>query len=252
MKRYIIILLLQLPVLLLSGQADLCNTTINQRSLFEAVLTGQSFQMKRTIGSQLFRDDSFRGDIILTSGDTVRNKLIAYNAYQDEIIWTMPGKMSAIKVDREQVEKFILHDIYDVEKFILHNTYDEVPVVFRHLHGTIEGNRQIDFYAQILLEDTLSLYATRNINSAGKIEQEAGGINTFIDKIEPIPPVYYFGLPDNKYLEIKYLRKKSIYNALPYYKEAIRALLIGHHQTLRNENDLIRIVQLFNEYKIIK
>lgn len=229
------------PLLFASGQFDLCNCKVDQRSLFESVLTGQSFQLKKTSGNQLFRDGSFNGDIILTSGDTVRDKQIGYNGYEDELIWTMPGSFRFIKVDKETVDKFILY-----------NKDDEMPVAFKHLLGTTSGDRKIDFFAQSLLEDSLSLYATHNIRFDEKIEHNDGSVITLIDRIEPVPPVYYLGLRNNKYIEVKHLRKKYLYITLPDYKDAIRTILIKHHQPLRNERDLIRIVQLFNVYKIIK
>jgi hypothetical protein len=212
---------------------------VDQHSLFEAVLTGQAFQMKKTSGNQLFRDGSFSGDIILITGDTVRDKQIGYNSYEDELIWTMPVTSRMIKVDKEQVEKFILN-----------NTDNEISVAFRHLQGTTTGDRKIDLFAQILLEDSISLYATHTIKFVEKIEHNDGSVITLVDKIEPISPVYYIGLPGNNYVEVKHLRKKYIYTALPDYKDAIKSLLIRHHQTLRKERDLIRIVQLFNKYRI--
>jgi hypothetical protein len=241
MKRYLIILIMQCLSLLLIGQDNIYYKTFDQRSLFEAVLTGCPFQMKKTNGNQFFPEGSFTGDIILTSGDTVSNKLISYNGYEDELIWTISDNMRKIKVDREQVDKFVFHNIDN-----------KGPVIFRHLHGKLAGNRQIDFFAQELLEDTFSLYVTHVIGFDEKIEQKAGDNNTLVDRIEPIPPVYYIGLPENNFQKIKFLRKKSLYNSFPEYKEAIRTLLIQHHQPLRNERDLIRIVQLFNVYKIIK
>lgn len=238
MNRILIMLILLGPLLFVSGQGDQCNCRVDQHQIFEAVLTGQAFQMKKTSGNQLFRDGSFRGDIILVTGDTVRDKQIGYNSYEDELIWTMPVTSRMIKVDKEQVEKFILN-----------NTDDEDPVAFGHLQGTTAGDRKIDLFAQVLLEDSISLYATHTIQFVEKIEHNDGSVITLVDKIEPISPVYYIRLPD-KYLEVKHLRKKYLYIALPDYKDAIKALLIRQHQPLRKERDLIRIVQLFNKYRI--
>jgi hypothetical protein len=241
MKRFIIVLLLYLPIVSLSGQDTLCNCTVDQRSLFETVLTGRDFQMKRTSGNQLFRDGSFRGDIVLASGDTVKDKLISYNGYEDELIWTMSGNMNLIKVDKEQVDKFVLH------------TDDgNPPVTFKHLQGTIAGNRQINFYAQILFEDKISLYATHNFYIVEKVERETGGKINYIDRIEPSPTICYIGLKDNKYLVIRYFRKNSLYSLFPDYQEEIRALMNRHHQPLRNVNDLVAIIRLLNENNIIK
>jgi hypothetical protein len=233
--------MLEWPMLFVSGQDDLCNCKVDQRSLFESVLTGQSFQMKKTSGNQFFNDGSFNGDVILTSGDTVRNKQIGYNGYEDKLIWTMPRSLQMIEVDKETVAEFVFH-----------NTNDKIPVAFKHLRGTTARDRRIDFFARVLLEDSISLYATHNIRFDEKIESKDGTAVTLIDMIEPIPPIYYLGLNNNKYLEVKHLRKKYLYIALPDYKDAIRTILIKHHQRLRNERDLIRVVQLFNVYKIIK
>jgi hypothetical protein len=239
MNRFIMILILDWPLLFVSGQDNLCNCKADQKSIFESVLTGESFQMKKTSGNQLFRDSSFNGDIILTSGDTVRNKKIGYNGYEDELIWTMPVSLRMIKVDKETVDKFILDK-------------DEEPVAFKHLRGTTSDERKIDLFARVLLEDSISLYATNNIRFDEKIENNDGSVITLIDRIEPVSPVYYLGLRNNKYLEVKHLRKKYLYVTLPEYKDAIRNILTRMHQPLRNERDLIRIVQLFNVYKIIK
>jgi hypothetical protein len=197
--------------------------------------------MKNTSGNQLFMDGSFNGDIILTSGDTIREKQIGYNGYEDELIWTMPNSLRMIKVDKETVNKFILY-----------NKGSQIHVAFKHLRGTNAGNRKIDFFAQVLLEDSISLYATHNIQFDEKIEHNDGGVITLIDRIEPLPPVYYLALSNNKYLEVRHLRKKYLYLALPDQKDAIISVLIKHHQPLRNERDLIRIVQLFNVYKMVK
>jgi hypothetical protein len=198
--------------------------------------------MKRTSGNQLFMDGSFNGDVILTSGDTVREKQIGYNGYEDELIWAMPNSSRMIKVDKETVDKFILYNKKE----------DQIPVAFKHLRGTNEKERKIDFFAGVLLEDSISLYVTHHIQFDEKIEHNDGGAITLIDRIEPSPPVYYLGLNNNKYLELKRLRKKNLYTTLPDYKDAIRTILNKHHQPLRNERDMIRIVQLFNVYKIIK
>jgi len=239
MKRFIFILLFQWPVFLLSGQDDICNCTVDQRSLFEAALTGQTCQIEKTVGSQLFRDSWFNGDIILISGDTVRDEQIGYNGYHDELIWRMLSNMSLIRVDREQVGRFILHN-------------NQQSIIFKHLQGTISGHRKIDFFAQILVEDTISLFVTRIIQLVDKVEEKSGGNIIYIDRIEPAPPVYYICLPHNKFLVMRYLRKKKLYDTFPDNKEAIRTILIQHHQTLRKENDLLQIVQLLNKYEVIK
>ena len=130
---------------------------------------------------------------------------------------------------------------------MLHVNNNADPVSFSHLSEIISGKRRVDFYAQILLEDSLSLYVRRNIHFVEKIEQDDEKIITLIDRIEPGPPVFYIRLPENKYLEIKHISKKSLYKVLPDYKESLRNLLIRHHQPLRKEHDLIRTVQLINK-----
>jgi len=239
-KKLFFILLLQLPVSLVSGQDEICNIIVDQRSLFESPLTGQPYKMTGTIGSQLFMDGSFTGIIILYSGDTVRNKLIAYNEYEDVLIWSI-GNNSMIKVDKEQVAEFIFLD-----------TRKGQNITFRHLHGTTTGKSQIDLFAQKLFDDTVSLYVTHLKQIVGKDEHEVGGYVTYMDKIEPKPQLYYLGFPGNYFLSINKPRIRALYNTLPDKKAEIRALLIKHHETVRNERDLIRVIKLLNENKIIK
>jgi hypothetical protein len=241
MKKNLFILFLQLSATLVSGQAEKCNLIIDQRYLFEAPLTGQFYQMKETNGSQLFMDIPFTGDIILNSGDTVRNKLIAYNGYEDELIWSESGTLSMIKIDRRLVEKFFLY-----------NSRTRQPIEFRHLRGITTGDRQIDNFAQVLVDDTLSLYVTHLIHIIEKTEHATDEYVTYIDRIEPKPPLYYFGLPGNNFLSIKNPGIRALYNIFPDYKMEIKALLTKYHVTVRNESDLIRIIKLINENGIIK
>lgn len=239
MKSLILILIFQFTVLRLSGQKEFCDCIFDKQLLFEEALTGQPFKMKMTTGSQLFMDHSFPGDIILASGDTVKNKQISYNGYYDELILTKSGNTNMVRVDKEQVEKFILHI-----------TGNGLLITFRHLNGTITGNSKTDLYAQVLFEDTISLYATRSIDLVEKVEQKASGSIIYNDRIEPALPVYFIVFPGNKSVTIEHIGRRSLYYAFPDHKVEIRTLLNQHHQIVRKEEDMIRVIQLFNKYSI--
>jgi hypothetical protein len=239
MKSLYPILLIHLLAVNVFGQHKIL--PVHPNRLFEAPLTGESCQLKRTIGSQLFHDDWFTGDVILISGDTVSNKEIGYNAYTDEILWR-PVKTVQIRLDREQIDRFCIYDRKNNGVFS-----------FCHLQGILlPENRNIDLFARILSENKLSLFVTYPVECIEKIEQQSQGKIIYIEKLEDSKPCYYIGLTDKKYVALNGLRKKSLYRAFPDYEKEIKSLLNQYHLPLRNENDLIRIVELLNQSEIIK
>jgi hypothetical protein len=168
---YLILLIHLLAVNVFAQQRIL---PVQQKLLFEASLTGESYQLKRTSGSQLFHDDWFTGDIILVSGDTVSNKEIAYNAYADELLWR-PSKTVQIKLDKEQIDRFCIYDKKNNKVFN-----------FCHLQGIrMQDNRNIDLFARVLYEYKLSLFVTYPVLCTKKIEQEAQGKIIHMERLDP-------------------------------------------------------------------
>jgi hypothetical protein len=114
------------------------------------------------------------------------------------------------------------------------------------------GISNIDFFARVLLENKLSLFVTCRVECAEKNEQEAQGKITYIEKLEPAKPCYYFRWTNHEYVALNRLRKKSLYGAFPGFEEEMKALLNQFRLPLKNEDDLVRIVELMNKYEIVK
>lgn len=240
MRRFILILLFQWPVLFVAGQDDFCNIAVDQRSLFEAVLTGQPCQMKTTIGNQFFGNDFFYGKVILTSGDTVRCSQIGYNGYQDELIWRLSDGTN-IKVDREQVASFILY-----------GKNNEPAVAFTHLLGKTADEGPVDLFAKMLLDNTLSLFVSDRVHIIDVTQKRSFESDSYVERIKPGAPVYYISMPDHRFQVIKHINKKVFYKAFPDQKEIFKTLFAEHNQALRNEADLISVLRLMIEMKVIK
>jgi hypothetical protein len=214
---------------------------VSREPSFEAPLTGESYELKKTSGSQLFLGDWFTGDIILVSGDTVINKEIGYNAYTDELLWRH-SQTVLIKLEKEEIERFCLYDKKN------NGIFD-----FCHLLGILlPENRKIDLFARILSVNRLSLFVTYPVECVEKIEQETQGKIIHIEKLEPSKPRYYIGCEAHKYLILNNLNKRSLYKAFPDYKEEIKSIVSQNHQSLKNEKDMIRIMELLNKSETIK
>jgi hypothetical protein len=115
----------------------------------------------------------------------------------------------------------------------------------------VPEKRNIDLFARVLSENRLSLYVTYPVQCIEKIEQESQGKITHIEKLAPSKPCYYIGLQDKEYVALNRLGKKSLYRAFPGFEQEIKVLLSRYHQPLKNENDLVRIVELMNMSEII-
>jgi hypothetical protein len=240
--RILIFFIIQWPISWLYGQDDCCDPKVDQRLLFEARLSGDQYQLRKTLGTQLFRDSWFRGDIILTSGEAVTGINLAYNGYLDDLLFADPGKGSLIRLDREQILKFVLYDPNKNQSF-----------VFKHLQGSIgNGARSLDLFARELKEDSITLHVTQRFMPDEKIDQDVNGIMIKTTKVKEAIPVYLIGLSEHRFLAMNKLNKRSLYNVFPEHQEALKSLLNQHHMSLLNEHDLVKIIQLMENSQILK
>jgi hypothetical protein len=210
--------------------------------MFEARLTGERYQVRNTMGTQLFMDAWFKGDVFLVSGEMVHDEDLAYNGYLDELIWKSPGNSSLVCLDKEQVSGFALK-----------NADRKYSYMFKHLHGNIENeSKSFDGYACELKKGSVALYAIRRIISDDKIEKEVNGVIINVDKVIEVPSVYLIVLPDQKLLLLSRISRRSLYNIFPEHQEMMKTLFNQQNVTLNTENDLIECIQLLESNQVFK
>ena len=240
--RILILLILLLPNRWIFSQDDCCNLPVDQSALFEARLTGERYQVSNTIGTQLFMDTWFTGDVILVSGEKVKYKDLAYNGYLDELIWKNPGKSGLVSLDKEQVSGFTLK-----------NAVRKQSYVFKHLQGNIENEgKSFDGYACELTSGSVALFAIHRFRSEGKIEKKVNGVIINMEKVIEAHPVYLIGLPDQKLFLLRNISRRSLYSIFSEHQEMMKTLFNQQNITLKTENDLIGCIQLLESNQLFK
>jgi hypothetical protein len=158
-----------------------------------------------------FNSEWLSGNIYLSDGAVIKNKLIKYNGFLDELFWMEPNSGNVIKLDKEAIQQF---------HFLSFN--GDTSVYFRK----IKGKRNIiadssNIFEQVVYEGTVSLYVIRNY----KIERtefiRINGIGCE-KSIYAEEPVYIFRSGTDKIFVTKRLNRHSLYSFSPGNKDMIK------------------------------
>lgn len=200
-----------------------CNENNVHSDDFERKLSGQIFISKLRSNKIQYFYKWTEGDIIMSDGYVIRDKLIRYNRYYDELIWLRKKDYKAALVDKETVSEYIL---YDEEK----NPYAHFKKVKIKNWYELDS---IDVYFQVLAEGSLSLYAfRRTILISNK--------NEVYEKDE------YYMCKENEYFKIE-PRRISLMRKLPEHKSLLRKVLRKNRLKVRYEPQLIKAIMLLNK-----
>ena len=190
---------------------------------FEKKLSGKIFISKlKSLKIQYFYKWA-EGDIIMSDGYVIKDKLIRYNQYYDELIWLRKKDYKSALLDKETVSEFI---IYDEEK----NPYAHFKKVRIKNWYKIDST---DLYFQILTEGNVSLYAFRRTILIPNR-------NELYKKNE------YYLLKNNDYLKIE-PRRFSLLRALSENKPQLLQILRKNRLKVKHESQLIKAIVLLNE-----
>jgi len=190
---------------------------------FEKKLSGKIFISKlRSLKIQYFYKWA-EGDIIMSDGYVIKDKLIRYNQFYDELIWLRKKDYKTAIVDKETVSEFIIYDkekkpYAHFKKVRIKNWYeiDSTDVFFQIL---TEGNVSLyTFHRTILIPNTNKLY----------------------EKNE------YYLHKGNDYFKIAPSRF-SLLKALPEYKSQLRQILRKNRLKVKHEPHLIKAIALLNK-----
>ncbi len=190
---------------------------------FERKLSGQIFISRLKSHKVQYFYKWTEGDIIMSDGYVIKNKLIRYNRYYDELIWLRRKDYKTAIVDKETVSGYILYNdekapYASFKKIRIKNWYE--------LDST-------DVYFQVLAEGPVSLYAfRRTILISNK--------NEAYEKDE------YYLYKENEYFKIE-PRRINLVKKLPEYKSQLRQVLRKNRLKVRYEPQLIKAIVLLNK-----
>lgn len=195
----------------LPGQKSF-STGNNDLKSSELCLTGELFTTDQIIeATTYFNSEWLPGDIYLSNGEVVRNKLIKYNGLLDELFWQEPKSKNVIKLDKESILQFHFQ-----------NLDGDSTVYFRKIK--VKKNAVADsseFFGQVVYEGRLSLFVL-HIHKFEKTELFRRGGVLLEKNVYAEEPVYIFRYSNNKTFVTKSLSRKRFYAFSPENKNKIK------------------------------
>jgi hypothetical protein len=235
MKFYINILLL-LICFLSNAQTHVAPVIPVVDSTFTSKLTGDLFyENTYVLGEQYFNQDWADGDILLSNGLLVSNKVIKYNGLIDELIWLNSSNFGKFKVDKSAVSEFWLKNISDHDIHFKRINVSDTSTI--HLSN---------IYAEVKAEGKYSLYIYHRVKVTGSevVKLEKG---SYSFDILTNAPICYIKTPSGHYLKITKLRRTKLLQLFPESKVTIAKMIKSNHLKIRSESDLVKLIELMNK-----
>jgi hypothetical protein len=231
MRKWMITLMIIFQAALLYGQEEQMQY---YSELFESRLSGELYYSNSSYsGSQLFQERWFPGDIILESGKIVHVNVIAYNGFEDELLWVNLDLNKMIKLDKGLVKGFVLRDSTNFSEMI----FAKFPM------KSIYEKDSVKIFVQILFSNKIKLYAHRRIVVGSVVDRNTKYSRYSLD----YRPVYYMFLPGGEKISMIKIRKKHMLAVFPERKPEIRKKLRKNRIRVNNETGLVEAVKIIEE-----
>ncbi len=239
MKKRFDIFLLSLSFILvvcpaeLPAQFDKDDITLKR----EPKLSGEvySFTMQAE-GSYYLNRNWSDGDVLLATGEKVKNELFKYNGFLDELVWLNAKTYQPVKVDKEMVEEFTLYLPGERRPFVFQNITIDIAL----------SAETKNIFAHSLYEGEISLVAHRRIIRTGQSLRSGEGTLYAVARLKP-EPVFYIVMPDNKAFEVRRFSRRSLYRIFPDHRRELRSAFRDRGLRIRSENDLIQAVDVVDQ-----
>lgn len=208
-------------------------------SIFASKLTGEFFyEGKQYIGEQYFNKEWTKGDVLLSNGEMIHDKLLKYNGLFDELVWLNTYNFGKFKLDKLFVKEFWL------------NNLNGSDIHFKRINISDSSKvSEKDIFAEVKVEGKLSLYIQRDITTQWPQSILVDNVLYKYDVLEA-EPKYYIELPTNHYLLMKKLRRLSFLRLFPEKKKAINKIIRENHLNIKIESDFVKLIELMNQKAI--
>ncbi|HUX57901.1 MAG TPA: hypothetical protein VMV77_13065 [Bacteroidales bacterium] len=233
---FVHIILLLITTQELSSQNNSC-CSYDNNIIYEPALPGELFLPGFSVdATTYFNNEWLAGDIYLSNGEIVKDKLLKYNGLLDVLLWKESKSNSIIKLDKEAVESF---------HFL--NFKGDSTIYFRR----IKIKRDIitdstEYFGQIIYDEIISIFVIHTFNLTGTELVRINGIPYQKDIYNEVP-YYCFRFANNKIFVTKSLNKQSLYSFSPLNKNIIKDYLKEDRIGKLIENSkLIRLAQFLS------
>jgi len=220
----LIILFLNPSIVLSQKNMVNCSTTIADSSIFEENILGEFPGIIESNKNVVFYNPDWRlGTIVLENNKKITNKYLNYHQLNGQLYWVRTPDYKQIILNKEKVKEIII--------YAKDNSKEEVfrKIIFWPWYKS----DYISEYLQVLSEGKIKLYAYRRVE-----------MNVSTNEIVPFTD-YYIQINQNN---IKHLKRGrwALYANVEDYKTLMKKIVRGNHLSIRNENDLIKAIDLFN------
>lgn len=200
---------------------------------FEAPLIGRNYIAPAVgEGSPYLYDNWFRGEVVYGTGDTIRNKMLKFDCFKNELVWMSDGK-SLIAIDHNLISSFSLFPGINQER-----KFEKTSLKLPMLSDTMVR------YLEVLSSGKMNLYAFRRI--AVYSESVTGSSGLYQVNSYSKEPVYYVRVENLPVKQVR-LRKRSVRDAYPEYSDVLKKILRENHSgEIRNEYQLVQLVKMIN------
>ncbi len=153
--RFILILITQTLALNTFAQDNYCNcnTDFRQNTDFEAKLFGKAFINKYPGKNIQFFKSWMPGDLLMSDGSIVKNKILGYNSMLDELIWMRTPDYQQVVLNKKTIAGFTLYGTNNIKIAEFRKLY---------LKNWLSGDSS-STYLQVLVKGRLTLYVERKV-----------------------------------------------------------------------------------------
>jgi hypothetical protein len=211
--KFIPVLLILYRITIQAGfcQIDYCCFDTNE-IYSEQPLSGEVFSPASPPDTiTYFNKNWLTGDIWLTDGRIVRNKIIKYNRLFDELFWFELKSNKTIKLDKEAILQF---------HFL--NFHGDTTVHFKKIK--VKKENYIDsaeIFVQEICHVNISLFISHSLYFTGT-ETVWKNNNYILKAIYKEAPVYYLKSLNSRIVGFKRISRKNLYTFMPDKKDQIK------------------------------
>lgn len=191
--------------------------------LLEDKILAQNYSLRVQSPEIQFYNNWTLGDVILTSGSVIHNKLLRYNGFMDALFWMRTKDYQTSVIEKNTIASFLL---YDDE----HKPY----AFFKKLKmKNLFGKDSSDVFLEVLTEGKLSLYAWRKV--------------AVINNVDEYSTDYQFYLWKDGIMYPLSLKKRSLLKLMGDEKSIMRGIIRENNLNVSNENQMIKAIELYNK-----
>jgi hypothetical protein len=210
------------------SQPEELQTLLND--MHKPVLYGEILGAQAEVaGSRFLNDVWVSGTVYLESGSVVRDIMIRYDGYADQLQWYNQVKNKVVIVEKAAVRSFAMPGYTANDSLVFVKKMLSVPSVSGQTAG----------YVQVLYEQNRRLYVLRRVVQSGVQRATRNQVMVELPVLQK-RPVYYFEDQDGSMSQFQRLSRSVLYGLVDVPRSEVRRLLFQQGLSAKEEADFVR------------